>query len=204
MASEPPLILAFDTAAAHCAAVLVRGDARPRRAATRRWTAARPSGCCRCSRRCWPRRGSAGRRSTASRVCTGPGNFTGAAPRGGRRARPRAGARHARRSACQRFEALADRPAVTVVVIADKRGRFRAGLPRRRGARAAIRRPASAAGAAPGRGRRRRDRRAGRSRRAGADRRAPARKRAAARAALPAPGRRDAARRAGPGLLDDA
>ena len=27
MASEPPLILAFDTAAAHCAAALVRGDA---------------------------------------------------------------------------------------------------------------------------------------------------------------------------------
>jgi tRNA threonylcarbamoyl adenosine modification protein YeaZ len=122
LASEPPLVLAFDTAAAHCAAVLIRGD------------------------RVLARRDEAMDRGQAERllpmleemlaeagvdwgaldgigVCTGPGNFTGlrvavAAARGLALALgvPAVGV--------SRFEVLADRPGEVVVTLADRRGGF--------------------------------------------------------------------------------
>ena len=76
MPSEPPLILAFDTAAAHCAAVLVRGD---RVLAERDEAMARGQ-----AERLLPMlgeilaEGGCGWRDLdALAVCTGPGNFTG-------------------------------------------------------------------------------------------------------------------------------
>ena len=123
MASEPPLLLAFDTAAAHCAAVLVRGE----RVLARREEAMARGHAERLlpmleemlaeARLGWPALGGIA-------VCTGPGNFTGlrvavAAARG------LAMALGVLAVGVSRFEMLADRNGITVVVIADKRGSFR-------------------------------------------------------------------------------
>ena len=169
MATEPPLILAFDTAAAHCAAALVRAT-RCSRGATSRWTAARPSGCCRCSRRCWPRRARTGPRSTASRSAPAPAT----SPACGSRWRRRAALRMALdipAVGVTTFEALADRPGpVARHPRGPARQPLRPGLPRRRAARPAGRgrpggpRPAAGGHAVP-RLRRRDDRRGPRPRR---------------------------------------
>ena len=95
MASEPPLILAFDTSAARCAAALVSGRRGARRAATRRWSAARPSGCCRCSRSCWPRPGVGWADLDGARGLHRAGQLHRAAHRRRRGARAGAGARRA-------------------------------------------------------------------------------------------------------------
>jgi tRNA threonylcarbamoyladenosine biosynthesis protein TsaB len=122
LVSEPPLVLAFDTSAAHCAAVLVR-DGRVLASATETMSrgqaerlfpmieellAAAGVG--------WGDLGGIG-------VCTGPGNFTGlrvavAAARGLALSLgvPAVGV--------SRLEVLGDRPGVTVTAISDKRGRF--------------------------------------------------------------------------------
>ena len=121
MASEPPLVLAFDTSAARCAAALVRGEAvlARRDEAMDRGQAERllpmleemlaEAGVS------WPDLGGIG-------VVTGPGNFTGvrlavAAARGLALALgiPAVGV--------SIFEALADRPGEVTVTLADKRGR---------------------------------------------------------------------------------
>ncbi len=122
MVSEPPLILAFDTSAARCAAALVLGHAvlARRDEAMDRGQAERllpmleemlaEAGLG------WPVVDGIG-------VVTGPGNFTGvrlavAAARGLAMALgiPAVGV--------SRFEALADRPGDVTVTLADKRGRF--------------------------------------------------------------------------------
>jgi tRNA threonylcarbamoyladenosine biosynthesis protein TsaB len=122
LGSEPPLILAFDTSAAHCAAVLVRGDAVLARADE---TMDRGQ-----AERLFPMLeellAEAGVRwgdLDGVGVCTGPGNFTGlrvavAAARGLAMALgvPAAGV--------SRFEVLADRDGAVVVSIADRRGSF--------------------------------------------------------------------------------
>ncbi|HET9069540.1 MAG TPA: tRNA (adenosine(37)-N6)-threonylcarbamoyltransferase complex dimerization subunit type 1 TsaB, partial [Amaricoccus sp.] len=132
MASEPPLILAFDTSAAHCAAVLVSGD---RVLGQRDEAMARGQ-----AERLIPLLedllAGAGHRWAdldGLAVVTGPGNFTGlrlaiAAARGlafGLRI-PAVGV--------SVFEALADgRSGAITVVLHDKRGtlrqRFRDGVP---------------------------------------------------------------------------
>jgi tRNA A37 threonylcarbamoyladenosine modification protein TsaB len=122
LVSDPPLILAFDTAAAHCAAVLVRGDRVLARAfeATERGHAERLlpmiEGVLAEAGVPWQEIGGIG-------VCTGPGNFTGlrvavAAARGLALALgvPAAGV--------SRLEVLGERPGLTVATIVDKRGRF--------------------------------------------------------------------------------
>jgi tRNA A37 threonylcarbamoyladenosine modification protein TsaB len=122
LVSDPPLILAFDTAAAHCAAVLVRGDRVLARAfeATERGHAERllpmVEGLLADAGASWQEIGGIG-------VCTGPGNFTGlrvavAAARGLALALgvPAVGV--------SRLEVLGHRPGMTVASIDDKRGRF--------------------------------------------------------------------------------
>ncbi len=120
MASEPPLILAFDTSAAHCAAVLVRGG---------RVLAARDEAMDRGqAERLLPMIaeivGEAGASHAAIdgiAAVTGPGNFTGirlaaAAARGLALALgiPAVGV--------SRFEALGDIPGPSLVTLNDKRG----------------------------------------------------------------------------------
>ena len=178
--SEPPLVLAFDTAAARCAAALVRGDdvlAR-RDEAMERGQAERllPM-----LEEMLAEAGADWRDLDGIGVVTGPGNFTGvrlavAAARGLALALgiPAVGV--------SVFEALAGRPGAVTVTLADKRGRFSQRF-----------RDGVALGAAV----RRRGRRAGGSgaRRpggGGAPRGAAAGGRAAAGAALPAAGGRDA------------
>lgn len=131
MVSDPPLILAFDTAAAHCAAVLVRGDhiLVTRDEAMDRGQAERLlpmlEEILASSGTCWDQ-------LDGLAVVTGPGNFTGirlavAAARGLSLALgiPAVGV--------SRFEALADRPGPALVTLEDKRGRmaqpFADGLP---------------------------------------------------------------------------
>lgn len=120
MVSEPPLILAFDTAAAHCAALLVRGD---RILSSRDEPMDRGQ-----AERLLPMLQEMLVQSRTSwaeldglAVVTGPGNFTGvrlavAAARGLSLALgiPAVG--------ISRFEALADRPGPTLVTLRDKRG----------------------------------------------------------------------------------
>jgi tRNA threonylcarbamoyladenosine biosynthesis protein TsaB len=132
LASEPPLILAFDTAAAHCAAALVQGGTVLVR---RDEPMARGQ-----AERLLPMLGemlaTAGSDWPALdglAVCTGPGNFTGlriavAAARGLAMALdiPAVGV--------TTFEALADRPGPVLVTLEDRRGslfaqRFRDGTP---------------------------------------------------------------------------
>jgi tRNA threonylcarbamoyladenosine biosynthesis protein TsaB len=122
LGSEPPLILAFDTSAAHCAAVLLRGDAVLARADE---TMDRGQ-----AERLFPMLeellAEAGTRwgdLDGVGVCTGPGNFTGlrvavAAARGLAMGLgiPAVGV--------SRFEVLAGRAGAVVVSIADKRGSF--------------------------------------------------------------------------------
>ncbi|HRO10559.1 tRNA (adenosine(37)-N6)-threonylcarbamoyltransferase complex dimerization subunit type 1 TsaB [Amaricoccus sp.] len=122
MASDQPLVLAFDTAAARCAAALVRGDALLARRVEPmdRGQAERllpmleellaEAGVA------WPDLDGIG-------VVTGPGNFTGvrlavAAARGLALSLgiPAVGV--------SVFEALADRPGAVTITLADKRGRF--------------------------------------------------------------------------------
>ena len=127
MASEPPLILAFDTSAAHCAAALVRGDAVLARA--RRADGPRPG-----RAPAADARGAAGR----GRRCAGPTSTRIARlHRPGQLHRPprsrsprRAASRSAsasRRSASRVFEALA-RPARRGA--GDARGHSAAASPR--------------------------------------------------------------------------
>lgn len=122
MGSEPPLILAFDTSAAHCAAVLVRGGAV---LARRDETMDRGQ-----AERLFPMLEELLAEADAHwsdldgvAVCTGPGNFTGlrvavAAARGLAMGLgvPAVGV--------SRFEVLADRDGAVVVSLADKRGSF--------------------------------------------------------------------------------
>lgn len=122
MVSDPPLVLAFDTAAAHCAAVVVRGD----RVLARRFEAMERGQ----AERLLPllegllaEAGVGWGDLEAVGVCTGPGNFTGlrvavAAARGLALALgiPAVGV--------SRLEVLGDREGPVVATIADKRGRF--------------------------------------------------------------------------------
>lgn len=120
--SDPPLLLAFDTAAAHCAAVLVRGD---RVLATAREAMDRGQ-----AERLLPmieallaEAGLAWADLDGIAVCTGPGNFTGlrvavAAARG------LAFGLGIPAVGVSRLEVLGDRPGLVVATIADKRGRF--------------------------------------------------------------------------------
>jgi tRNA threonylcarbamoyladenosine biosynthesis protein TsaB len=130
--AEPPLILAFDTAAAHCAAALVRGDAvlARRDEATDRGQAERllPM-----LEEMLAEAGLGWAELDGVAVCTGPGNFTGlrlavAAARGLAMALgiPAVGV--------TLFEALADRPGAVLVTLEDRRGdlfaqTFRDGAP---------------------------------------------------------------------------
>ncbi|HET9068993.1 MAG TPA: tRNA (adenosine(37)-N6)-threonylcarbamoyltransferase complex dimerization subunit type 1 TsaB [Amaricoccus sp.] len=123
MASEPgPLVLAFDTAAARCAAALVRGEAvlARRDEPMDRGQAERllPM-----LEEMLAEAGTEWRDLDGIGVVTGPGNFTGvrlavAAARGLSLALgiPAVGV--------SVFEALADRPGDVTVTLADKRGRF--------------------------------------------------------------------------------
>ena len=122
MVSDPPPILALDTAAAHCAAALVCGG---RICAARAETMDRGQ-----AERLLPmveellvEAGIGWDAVGGIAVCTGPGNFTGlrvavAAARGLALALgvPAVGV--------SRLEVLGARPGVTVATIADKRGRF--------------------------------------------------------------------------------
>ena len=121
MPSEPPLILAFDTSAAHCAAVVVRGDAT---LASRDEAMARGQ-----AERLLPLleevladAGSGWGDLAALAVCTGPGNFTGlrlavAAARG------LAMGLDIPAIGVSRFEALAEGiPGVAHVALQDPRG----------------------------------------------------------------------------------
>jgi tRNA threonylcarbamoyl adenosine modification protein YeaZ len=132
LASEPPLVLAFDTAAAHCAAALVRGEAvlARRDEATDRGQAERllPM-----LEEMLAEAGLGWADLDGIGVCTGPGNFTGlrlavAAARGLAMALgiPAVGVTV--------FEALADRPGAVLVTLEDRRGdlfaqAFRDGAP---------------------------------------------------------------------------
>ena len=122
MASEPPLVLAFDTAAAHCAAALVRGPAvlAARHEPMDRGQAERllPM-----LEELMAEAGTGWTSLDGIGVVTGPGNFTGvrlavAAARGLALGLgiPAVGV--------SIFEALADRPGDVTVTLADKRGRF--------------------------------------------------------------------------------
>jgi tRNA threonylcarbamoyladenosine biosynthesis protein TsaB len=122
LASEPPLILAFDTTAAHCAAALVCGD---RVLAARNEPMDRGQ-----AERLLPmleemlaETGTGWPTLDGIAVVTGPGNFTGvrlavAAARGLAMGLgiPAVGVTV--------FEALADHPGPATVTLADKRGRF--------------------------------------------------------------------------------
>jgi tRNA threonylcarbamoyl adenosine modification protein YeaZ len=130
--AEPPLILAFDTAAAHCAAALVQGDAvlARRDEATDRGQAERLLPMLE-EMLAGVRLGWADLDGLA--VCTGPGNFTGlrlavAAARG------LAMALGIRAVGVTVFEAIADRPGAVLVTLEDRRGdlfaqAFRDGAP---------------------------------------------------------------------------
>ena len=122
MASDPPLVLAFDTAAAHCAAVLVRGECilAAAHAAMDRGQAERllPM-----VEELLAEAALDWRDLDVLGVCIGPGNFTGlrvavAAARGLALALdiPAVGV--------SRLEVLGDRPGAAVATVADKRGRF--------------------------------------------------------------------------------
>jgi tRNA threonylcarbamoyl adenosine modification protein YeaZ len=120
LADDAPLILAFDTAAAHCAAALVRGD----RTLVRRHEPMDRGQ----AERLLPmlgamlaEAGATWRDLAALGVCTGPGNFTGL----------RVGVAAARGLALglgipavgvSVFETLAARPGPVLVTLADRRG----------------------------------------------------------------------------------
>ena len=117
-----PLILAFDTSAAHCAAALVRGEAviARRDEAMDRGQAER---LLTMLEEMLAEAGSGWAALDGIGVVTGPGNFTGvrlavAAARG------LALALRIPAVGVSVFEALADRPGEVTITIADKRGRF--------------------------------------------------------------------------------
>ena len=122
MASDQPLILAFDTAAAHCAAVLVCG-ARVRATAFEPMERGQAERLLPMVEEVLTDAGVGWADLDGLGVCTGPGNFTGlrvavAAARGLALALgiPAVGV--------SRLEVLGERPGVVVATIADKRGRF--------------------------------------------------------------------------------
>jgi tRNA threonylcarbamoyladenosine biosynthesis protein TsaB len=122
LVSEPPLVLAFDTSAAHCAAVLVR-DGRVLATATETMSRGQAERLFPMIEELLAEAGVGWDDLGGIGVCTGPGNFTGlrvavAAARGLALSLgvPAVGV--------SRLEVLGDRPGVTVTAISDKRGRF--------------------------------------------------------------------------------
>jgi tRNA threonylcarbamoyladenosine biosynthesis protein TsaB len=122
LVSEPPLVLAFDTSAAHCAAVLVR-DGRVLASATETMSRGQAERLFPMIEELLAEAGVGWGDLGGIGVCTGPGNFTGlrvavAAARGLALSLgvPAVGV--------SRLEVLGDRPGVTVTAISDKRGRF--------------------------------------------------------------------------------
>lgn len=122
MISEPPLILALDTAAAHCAAALVCGG-RIRAARFEAMERGQAERLLPMVEALLAEADAGWRDLDGIAACTGPGNFTGlrvavAAARGLALALgvPAVGV--------SRLEVLGDRAGVTVATIADKRGRF--------------------------------------------------------------------------------
>lgn len=122
MASDAPLILAFDTAAAHCAAALVCGG-RVVAAAFEPMERGQAERLLPMVEQVLAEAGAGWEAVDGIGVCTGPGNFTGlrvavAAARGLALALgvPAVGV--------SRLEVLGDRPGTVVATIADKRGRF--------------------------------------------------------------------------------
>jgi tRNA threonylcarbamoyladenosine biosynthesis protein TsaB len=122
LVSEPPLVLAFDTSAAHCAAVLVR-DGRVLASATETMSRGQAERLFPMIEELLAEAGVGWDDLGGIGVCTGPGNFTGlrvavAAARGLALSLgvPAVGV--------SRLEVLGDRPGVTVTAISDKRGRF--------------------------------------------------------------------------------
>jgi tRNA threonylcarbamoyladenosine biosynthesis protein TsaB len=122
LVSEPPLVLAFDTSAAHCAAVLVR-DGRVLASATETMSRGQAERLFPMIEELLAEAGVGWDDLGGIGVCTGPGNFTGlrvavAAARGLALSLgvPAVGV--------SRLEVLGDRAGVTVTAISDKRGRF--------------------------------------------------------------------------------
>jgi tRNA threonylcarbamoyladenosine biosynthesis protein TsaB len=122
LVSEPPLVLAFDTSAAHCAAVLVR-DGRVLASAAETMSRGQAERLFPMIEELLAEAGVSWDDLGGIGVCTGPGNFTGlrvavAAARGLALSLgvPAVGV--------SRLEVLGDRPGVTVTAISDKRGRF--------------------------------------------------------------------------------
>jgi tRNA threonylcarbamoyladenosine biosynthesis protein TsaB len=122
LVSEPPLVLAFDTSAAHCAAVLVR-DGRVLASAAETMSRGQAERLLAMIEELLAEAGVGWDDLGGIGVCTGPGNFTGlrvavAAARGLALSLgvPAVGV--------SRLEVLGDRPGVTVTAISDKRGRF--------------------------------------------------------------------------------
>jgi tRNA threonylcarbamoyladenosine biosynthesis protein TsaB len=122
LVSEPPLVLAFDTSAAHCAAVLVR-DGRVLASAAETMSRGQAERLFPMIEELLAEAGVGWDDLGGIGVCTGPGNFTGlrvavAAARGLALSLgvPAVGV--------SRLEVLGDRPGVTVTAISDKRGRF--------------------------------------------------------------------------------